>query len=64
MYYCTANFVCEDGKFIKGGVYKALPLNSKYHSLFIADEKKSVEINEEKIETASLKRKGRRKKKK
>ena len=66
MHRCLTYFVCEDGKFIKGAVYGRLPNNTKYHGLFIELEtpKKRVEVQEKEVETASIKPKRGRPKKK
>lgn len=66
MFKCLSQFSCEDGVFIKGGVYDSLPNNSKYHGLFeeIESPKKRVEIQGEEVETASIKPPKRKRKKK
>ena len=70
MWLCKSYISCEDGEYIKGEVYNDLPSNKKYYPVFVEVntvekvEKKEIEINEEKIETASLKRRGRPKKRK
>lgn len=57
MYLCRDNFSCFSGKYFKGVVYEDLPSDKSFHNRFFKMEKRHVEINDQKVETASKKRK-------
>ena len=64
MFKCLTYFSCEDGMFIKGVVYNHLPNNSKYHGLFEElDERITVEVSGQEVETAAFKPRGKKRKK-
>tara|TARA_R110000787_G_scaffold249768_1_gene355367 strand:- start:5908 stop:6099 length:192 start_codon:yes stop_codon:yes gene_type:complete len=63
MYKCITNFSCGDGKYFKGKVYKNLPSSNNNFFIELKSEKREVEISGETVETASIEKKTRKRKK-
>ena len=68
MYVAKRNFRIgnpgeKEIEFKRGQSYSAVPKGIEYEFKYYPDEKKSVEINDQKVETASLKTKKKRRRK-
>ena len=63
MYKCITNFSNFEGKFFKGAMYKSLPKSNQNFFVKLESEKREVEISGETVETASVVKKTRKRKK-